>query len=109
MSRVFKGQTGFETWVLHFRALGASFLRFKCFIFKSWVLACLVAKLYHSRLVPSRYLSVFWDERRLGIRLRHALGVMGREEGKIASLNSDWVRVWYHSNSHSKETLPTQT
>ena len=48
--------------------------------------ACLVAKLYHSRLVPSRYLSVFWDERRLGIRLRHAQGLMRREEGKIATL-----------------------
>ena len=28
------------------------------------------------RLVPSRYLSVFWDERRLGIRLRRARGLM---------------------------------
>ena len=37
------------------------------------------------RLVPSRYLIVFWDERRLGIRLRRARGVMGREEGKIAT------------------------
>ena len=36
------------------------------------------------RLVPSRYLSVFWDERRLGIRFRRARGVTGREEGKIA-------------------------
>ena len=34
------------------------------------------------RLVPSRYLSVFWDERRLRIRLRRARGLMGREEGK---------------------------
>ena len=34
------------------------------------------------RLVPSRYLSVFWDERWLGIRLRRARGLMGREEGK---------------------------
>ena len=40
---------------------------------------------YHDRLVPSRYLSVFWDERRLGIRLRRAQGLMGREEGKIAT------------------------
>ena len=40
---------------------------------------------YTSRLVPSRYLIVFWDERRLGIRLRRAGGVMGREEGKIAT------------------------
>ena len=38
------------------------------------------------RLVPSRYLSVFWDEIRLGIRLRRAQGVIGREEGNIASL-----------------------
>ena len=28
------------------------------------------------RLVPRRYLSVFWDERRLGIRLRRARGLM---------------------------------
>ena len=28
---------------------------------------------------------IFWDERRLGIRLRHARGLMGREEGKIAT------------------------
>ena len=40
---------------------------------------------YHDRLVPSRYLSVFWDERRFGIRLRCAQGLMGREEGKIAT------------------------
>ena len=38
------------------------------------------------RLVPSRYLSVFLDERRLGIRLRRARGLMGREEGKILFL-----------------------
>ena len=37
------------------------------------------------RLVPSRYLSVFWAERRLRIRLRRARGLMGREEGKIAT------------------------
>ena len=37
------------------------------------------------RLVPSHYLSVFWDERRLRIRLRRARGLMGREEGKIAT------------------------
>ena len=36
------------------------------------------------RLVPSRYLIVFWDERRLEIRLRRARGLMGREERKIA-------------------------
>ena len=59
----------------------------------------------------------FWDERRLGIRLRSARGLMGREERKISffpshetppapqpnpqsslipkkHLNSDWVRVW---------------
>ena len=35
------------------------------------------------RLVPSRYLSVFWGERRLEIRLRRARGLMGREEGQI--------------------------
>ena len=35
-------------------------------------------------LVSSRYLSVFWGERRLGIRLRIARGLMGRVEGKIA-------------------------
>ena len=38
MSRVFKGQTGFETWVLHFQVLGVLFSRFRCFIFESWVL-----------------------------------------------------------------------
>ena len=37
------------------------------------------------RLVPSRYLSVSWGERRLGIRLRCARGLIGREEGKIAT------------------------
>ena len=36
-----------------------------------------------TRLVPSHYLSVFWSERRLGISLRRAPGLMGREEGKI--------------------------
>ena len=40
------------------------------------------------RLVPSRYLSLFWDERRLGIRLRRARGLMGREEGKDQDQNS---------------------
>ena len=30
------------------------------------------------------YLSVFWGERRLGIRLRRLRGLLGREEGKIA-------------------------
>ena len=38
------------------------------------------------RVVPSRYLSIFWDERRLGIRLRRAGGLMGREEEKILFL-----------------------
>ena len=33
-----------------------------------------------SRFVPSRYLSVFWGERRLGIRLRRAQDLMEREE-----------------------------
>ena len=37
------------------------------------------------RLVPSRYLSVFGGDRRLGIRLRRTRGLMGREEGKIAT------------------------
>ena len=37
-------------------------------------------------LVPSRYLSVFWDDRRLRIRLKRARGLMGREEGKILLL-----------------------
>ena len=37
-----------------------------------------------ARLVPSRYLSVFWDERRLGIRLRRARGVhKGKAHFKI--------------------------
>ena len=39
---------------------------------------------YHDRLVPSRYLSVFWDERRLGIRLVR-LGSHGKGRRK----NSD--------------------
>ena len=42
----------------------------------------------YTRLVPSRYLIVFWDERRLGIRLRRARGVIPKKQ-----LNSDWVRV----------------
>ena len=50
------------------------------------------------RLVPSRYLSVFGGERRLGIKLRRARGLMGREGRKIAQslffLLPDWVRVW---------------
>ena len=37
------------------------------------------------RLVPSRYLSVFWDERRLAIRLRRVRGLMGRKEGKTVT------------------------
>ena len=59
-------------------------------------------------LVPSRYLSVFCGERRLGSRLKRARGLMGREEGNPACaltyspifshpkkhLNNDWVRVW---------------
>ena len=38
VSRVFKGQTGFEFRVLCFRVLGASFSRFECFVFEIWVL-----------------------------------------------------------------------
>ena len=34
------------------------------------------------RLVPSRYLSVFWGERKLEIKLRRVRGLMGREGGK---------------------------
>ena len=46
----------------------------------------IVVSIKAGRLVPSRYLIVFWDERRLGItRLRRARGLMGREEGKIAT------------------------
>ena len=37
------------------------------------------------RLAPSRYLSVFLGERRLGIRLRRARGLMGRKGGKMFS------------------------
>ena len=63
----------------------------------------------------------FWGERRLGVRLRRARGVMGKDEGKNIDaifhsslpmrpnarlnltpnllspprhINSDWVRVW---------------
>ena len=39
---------------------------------------------HEPRLVPSCYFSIFWGERRLGIRLRRVRGLMGREEGKIA-------------------------
>ena len=38
LSRVFKGQTGFEFWVLRFRDLGASFSRFGFSVFEFWVL-----------------------------------------------------------------------
>ena len=38
LSRVFKGQTGFEFWVLCFRFLCSSFSSFGCFVFESWVL-----------------------------------------------------------------------
>ena len=37
------------------------------------------------------YLSVFWGERRLGIRLRRVRGLMGREEGKIALRKANFV------------------
>ena len=38
LSRVFKGQTGFEVWVVRFRVLGASFSIFGCFVFEIWML-----------------------------------------------------------------------
>ena len=38
LSRVFRGQTVFEFWVLRFRVLGASFSIFGCFVFDFWVL-----------------------------------------------------------------------
>ena len=42
-----------------------------------------------ARLVPSRYLCVFEDERRLDTRVdRGARGVMGRVEGKFPSQNA---------------------
>ena len=50
-----------------------------------YVYVWLCMSMYGYRLVPSSYLSVFWDERRLGIRLWPARGLMGREEGKIAT------------------------
>ena len=93
--------------------------------FKTWLFPAvsLVDPSYQiPRLVPSRYLSVFWDERRLGIRLRRARGVMGREEGKIAIfltpstveprynefLNLRSGFFWYPSNSktYGKEPRP---
>ena len=40
---------------------------------------------YDTRLVPSRYLIVFWMREDWGLGLG-VQGVMGREEGKIASL-----------------------
>ena len=33
----------------------------------------------------------FWGERKLGVRLRRARGVMGRDEGKIATQN---IALW---------------
>ena len=71
------------------------------FILAKQQLYTLVHFLAVVRLVPSRYLSVFWGERRLGMRLRRARGLMGREEGEIATIQSsltpkkhlisDWV------------------
>ena len=67
---------------------------------------------------------VFWGWEKSGVRLRHAQGLMGRDEGKIAvaifpsslptrprarlnltpnllsppkHINSDWVRVWWYN------------
>ena len=40
------------------------------------------------RIVPSRYLSVFCGERRLGIRLRRAQSLMGREKCYFSFLPS---------------------
>ena len=54
-------------------------------VYKGFRLSFVSRLLLRYRLIPSRYLSVFWDERRLGIRLRCARGLMGREEGKIAT------------------------
>ena len=54
------------------------------FLLKFSNLCCSLSrhKLYYKlRLVPSRYLTVFWGERRLGIRLRRERGLMGRDEG----------------------------
>ena len=71
------------------------------FILAKQQLYTLVHFLAVVRLLPSRYLSVFWGERRLGMRLRRARGLMGREEGEIATIQSsltpkkhlisDWV------------------
>ena len=38
LSRVFKGETGFEFWLLRFRFWGASFSSFGCLVFRFWVL-----------------------------------------------------------------------
>ena len=51
------------------------------------------------RLVPSRYLSVFWDERRLGIRLRRERGLMGRDiTGQSPDFSARRRRPNLHSN-----------
>ena len=64
-----------------------TFFRFLCLPMGVWCSRTSLAwdSYSYTRLVPSRYLIVFWDERRLGIKLRRARGVMGREEGKIVT------------------------
>ena len=54
------------------------------FLLKFSNLCCSLSrhKLYCKlRFVPSRYLTVFGGERRLGIRLRRERGLIGRDEG----------------------------
>ena len=48
---------------------------------------------HDARLVPSRYLSFFWVERRLGIRLRRARAFwLGRKTQKFSGTNQKWER-----------------
>ena len=56
----------------------------------------------------SGYLSVFWDERRLGIGLRRAQDLMGREEGKIALYPSHETPRAPQPNPHSS-LIPKNT
>ena len=159
LSRVFKGQTGFETWVLRFRVLGALFSRFRCFIFESWVLlfrdlgaSCfglrfpvlcflnyqkklefqLVLWAGSSHILPARghFLLALVKDFLKGWSTRLYPCPYGKKAWlKVTRLYSNniywscstrWLffepcfgRNWwpklYHSNSHSKETLPTQT
>ena len=57
-------------------------------------------KVYQADSYPVAIKVIFWGERRLGIRLRFARGLMGREEGKIAIFPSSLPVVC--ARSHGK-------